>query len=44
MIRRAVFLIDEEGVVRYRDVALLGLTFRDVEDLEAAVTAVRAAK
>jgi peroxiredoxin Q/BCP len=44
MIRRAVFLIDEEGVVRYRDVALLGLTFRDVEDLEDAVTAVRAAK
>jgi peroxiredoxin len=42
MIRRAVFLIDEEGDVRYRDVALLGLTFRDVEDLEDAVAAVRA--
>jgi thioredoxin-dependent peroxiredoxin len=43
MIRRSVFLIDEEGIVRYRDVALLGLTFRDVEDLEEAVTAVRTA-
>lgn len=37
MIRRAVFLIDGEGIVRYRDVALLGLTFRDVDDLAEAV-------
>lgn len=37
MIRRSVFLIDGEGVVRYRDVPLLGLTFRDVDDLERAV-------
>jgi peroxiredoxin Q/BCP len=43
MIRRAVFLIDEKGVVRYRDIALFGLTFRDVDDLEDAVAAVRAA-
>jgi peroxiredoxin Q/BCP len=43
MIRRSVFLIDENGIVRYRDVALLGLTFRDVEDLEEAVAAVRSA-
>jgi len=43
MIRRSVFLIDEQGIVRYRDVALLGLTFRDVDDLEKAVTAVRPA-
>ena len=39
MIRRAVFLVDGEGKVRYRHVALLGLTFRDVDDLDAAVTA-----
>ncbi len=38
MIRRSVFLIDGELIVRYRDVALLGLTFRDVDDLEKAVT------
>jgi peroxiredoxin Q/BCP len=37
MIRRAVFLIDGEGIVRYRDVALLGITFRDVDDLAEAV-------
>lgn len=37
MVRRSIFLIDAEGVVRYRHVALLGLTFRDVDDLEEAV-------
>jgi peroxiredoxin Q/BCP len=37
-IRRAVFLIDGDLKVRYRDVALLGLTFRDVDDLAEAVT------
>jgi thioredoxin-dependent peroxiredoxin len=37
MIRRAIFLIDGDGVVRYRHVALLGLTFRDVDDLADAV-------
>ncbi len=43
MIRRSVFLIDEQGIVRYRDVPLFGLTFRDVDDLEEAVTVVRSA-
>jgi peroxiredoxin Q/BCP len=37
MIRRALFLIDGEGKVRYRHIALLGLTFRDIDDLEDAV-------
>src|SRR5712692_5403582 len=37
MIRRSVFLIDREGMIRYKHVALLGLTFRDVDDLEQAV-------
>jgi thioredoxin-dependent peroxiredoxin len=36
-IRRAVFLVDGDLKVRYRDVALLGLTFRDVDDLAEAV-------
>lgn len=43
MVRRAVFLIDGEGIVRYRDVALLGLTFRDVDALAEAVAVLRGA-
>ena len=36
-IRRAVFLVDGEGSVRYRHVALFGLRYQDVGDLERAV-------
>jgi thioredoxin-dependent peroxiredoxin len=36
-IRRAIFLIDGGGTVRYRHVAKLGLTFQDAGDLERAV-------
>jgi len=36
-IRRSVFLIDGEGVVRYRHVAMVGLSFQDAGDLEQAV-------
>jgi peroxiredoxin Q/BCP len=36
-IRRSVFLIDDEGVVRYRHVAKLGLGYHDAGDLERAV-------
>ncbi|MGH2956017.1 MAG: peroxiredoxin [Solirubrobacterales bacterium] len=36
-IRRAVFLVDGEGNVRYRHVALFGLRYQDVGDLERAV-------
>jgi len=36
-IRRAVFLVDTEGVVRYRHLALFGLRYQDVGDLERAV-------
>jgi peroxiredoxin Q/BCP len=38
-IRRSVFLVDGEGVLRYRHVALFGLRFQDVGDLERAVSA-----
>ena len=38
--RRAVFLVDGECVVRYRHVALFGLRYQDVGDLERAVAAV----
>ncbi|HET8593539.1 MAG TPA: peroxiredoxin family protein, partial [Solirubrobacterales bacterium] len=39
-IRRAVFLVDGECVVRYRHVALFGLRYQDVGDLERAVAEV----
>jgi peroxiredoxin Q/BCP len=39
MVRRAIFVIDEEGIIRHRKVTLVGLTFETVEDLEQAVTA-----
>jgi thioredoxin-dependent peroxiredoxin len=39
MVRRAVFLIDEEGTIRYRKVTLVGLTYETVDDLEQAVAA-----
>ena len=37
-IRRSVFLVDGDGVVRYRHVALFGLRYQDVGDLERAVS------
>jgi peroxiredoxin Q/BCP len=40
MVRRAIFVIDEEGIVRHRKVTLAGLTFESVDDLERAVAAV----
>jgi peroxiredoxin Q/BCP len=40
LLRRAVFIVDEEGVVRHRKVALAGLSFESVDDLEQAVAAI----
>lgn len=37
MVRRAIFVIDEEGVIRHRKVSLTGLGYESVEDLERAV-------
>jgi thioredoxin-dependent peroxiredoxin len=37
MIRRAIFIVDEEGIIRHRKVAVVGLTFESVEDLEQAL-------
>lgn len=39
MVRRAIFVIDEGGVVRHRKVTLAGLTYESVDDLERAVAA-----
>ena len=38
-LRRSLFLVDGEGIVRYRHVALFGLRYQDVGDLERAVGA-----
>lgn len=39
-VRRAIFLVGPGGTVRYRHLALLGLRYRDVGDLERAVASV----
>jgi peroxiredoxin Q/BCP len=40
--RRATFVIDEDGVVRYRHVHTLGLDFQDVDELREALASVPA--
>jgi peroxiredoxin Q/BCP len=40
MVRRAIFVVDEEGTVRHRKVTLAGLTYESVADLEQAVAGV----
>jgi peroxiredoxin len=35
--RRATFVIDEEGIVRFKQINRLGLDYMDAEDLRAAV-------
>jgi peroxiredoxin Q/BCP len=37
MVRRAIFIVDEEGIVRHRKVTLAGLSFESVDDLQSAV-------
>ena len=41
MIRRSIFLVDGDGIVRYRHIALFGLHYQDVGDIERAVELVR---
>jgi peroxiredoxin Q/BCP len=43
LVRRSIFIVDPEGIVRYRHVALLGLRYRDVERLAEALEGARAA-
>ncbi len=40
MVRRAIFVIDEEGIVRFRKVTLAGLSYESVDDLQRAVASV----
>jgi thioredoxin-dependent peroxiredoxin len=37
MVRRAIFIVDERGVIRHRKVTLVGLSFETVDDLAAAL-------
>src|SRR6201992_1437965 len=37
LVRRAIFVVDEEGVIGFRKVTLAGLTYESVADLERAV-------
>jgi thioredoxin-dependent peroxiredoxin len=41
LVRRSIFIIDREGIVRFRHIALLGLHYKDVDDLGKALAAVR---
>jgi thioredoxin-dependent peroxiredoxin len=41
--KRAVVIIDEDGIVRYRHDHLLGLDYQTVDDLKAALDAIPAA-
>jgi thioredoxin-dependent peroxiredoxin len=43
-VRRAVIVIDEDGVIRHRHVHTLGLTYQSVDDIAAALAAIPAAK
>jgi peroxiredoxin Q/BCP len=42
VVRRSIFIVDPEGIVRYRHVARLGLRFKDAGDLKDALCEVRA--
>jgi peroxiredoxin Q/BCP len=39
-VQRAIFVVDREGIVRYRHVSRTGATFQSVEDIERALTAI----
>ncbi len=39
-VMRSIFIVDEEGVVRYRHVSRTGSTYESVEDLEQALATV----
>src|SRR5215208_3286482 len=41
LVRRSIFIVDPEGIVRYRHVALLGLRYKDVEHLASALSLAR---
>jgi thioredoxin-dependent peroxiredoxin len=42
LVRRSIFIVDPDGIVRYRQVALLGLHYQDVEELKQSLQRARA--
>ncbi len=40
LVRRATFILDEEGIIRHRNVTMAGLSFDSVDDLEKALAAI----
>ena len=40
-VRRAMFVIDEELVIRHRDVKLLGASYESIDDIEHAIASIR---
>jgi len=40
LVRRAIFVIDEQGTIRHRKASLAGLSFETVGDIEAAVDSI----
>ena len=43
-VRRSIFIVDPEGTLRYRKVALVGLGYEDTADLRDALAEARAGK
>jgi len=41
LVRRSVFIVDAEGVLRWKHVAAVGLTFRDIPTLTAQLAALQ---
>jgi peroxiredoxin Q/BCP len=41
LVRRSIFMVDPDGIVRYRHAALLGLHYRDVDALRSALEGAR---
>lgn len=37
LVRRAIFIVDEDGVIRYRKVSMVGLSYESVDDIEQAL-------
>jgi len=40
IVRRATFIVDEEGIVRHRNVSLVGLSYDSVDDIERALAGI----
>ena len=41
VVRRSIFIVDPEGIVRFRHKAVLGLHYKDVSDLSEALAALK---